>query len=201
MAWTGVKEGIKQVLVTALQNAFTEEFWASLNPETLQIDPAQVVMADYPQQATAWPILRVDVLLSEAHWGNISMSEKDGATADIIGKGTFMCDLYSLWSPGRDRLSDGLTALLLFREAFPGYNVFDQCIKNMAQDGYPMVNLDKGLMTFGTDDEGMGVPWEPNEKIYATSLSVGFTFEWAMSVDNLAEIIKEIDTTVNMERK
>ena len=201
MAWTGVKEGIKQVLVTALQNAFTEEFWASLNPETFQINPAQVVMANYPQQATAWPILRGDVLLSEAHWGNISMSEKDGATADIIGKGTFMCDLYSLWSPGRDRLSDGLTALLLFREAFPGYNVFDQCIKNMAQDGYPMVNLDKGLMTFGTDDEGMGVPWEPNEKIYATSLSVGFTFEWAMNVDNLAEIIKEIDTTVNMERK
>ena len=201
MARTGIKEGIKQVLVTALQNAFTEEFWASLNPETFQINPAQVVMANYPQQATAWPILRVDVLLSEAHWGNISMSEKDGATADIIGKGTFMCDLYSLWSPGRDRLSDGLTALLLFREAFPGYNVFDQCIKNMAQDGYPMVNLDKGLMTFGTDDEGMGVPWEPNEKIYATSLSVGFTFEWAMNVDNLAEIIKEIDTTVNMERK
>lgn len=200
MAWIGVKEGVKKVLLAAFKNAFTEEFWSSLNPSTGQINPKDVVLDSFPNLRTQYPFMRVGVLLSALHWGNISMTEKNGETADVIGKGTFTCQFYALSSQARDKLSDGITSLLLFRSAFPGYNVFDQQLVSMAEEGFPRLNLDKGTLTFGTDEEGTGVAWEPNVKLYASSLQQGFSFEWAMSVDNLAAIIKEIDTTIQVKR-
>lgn len=195
--FTGVKEGIKRVLVTAFQEAFTQDFWNSLNPQVSYINPKDIVLGTFPDVQTIWPFFRVDVLINEAHWDNISITQK---TAGLIGKGTFSTDIYALNSLGRDRLSDGLVTLLLSRQAYPGYNNFDSTLYQMAEEGYPRLELNRGDITFGTDDEGQGVPWEPNEKIYATTLSVGFNFAFAVPVDNLSQIIREIQTTVHMER-
>lgn len=198
--WMGLKEGIKTVLVKSLQTAFTDDFWTSLTPQMNQIDPKKVVMDHYPDVKQGWPLVRVGVNVSESHWGNISMPNRSGEVAQVLGKGTFSVDLFSLWAPGRDRLSDGMTALMLLREAYPGNNVFDSTLTSLASQGYPLVSLDKGTLSFGADAEGTGLEWEPDQKVYSATLSQGFVFEWAMAVESLGEIIREIDTTVKMRR-
>ena len=197
--WIGVKEGIKLVLVDSLREAFTNSFWAGLNPNVAEVNPKTVVLDHYPEVRQEWPLVRVGVQISSSHWGNISMAQRNGDVAEILGKGTFSVDMFALSPQGRDRLSDAMTALMLLREAYPGENVFDQRLKGMADAGYPLINLDKGTLSFGADAEGTGLEWEPNEKVYSSSLSAGFVFEWAMPIANLGRIIREVDTTVHME--
>lgn len=201
MSWIGVKEGIKTELVTAFQQSFTQAFWNSLNPSMGQINPEDVVMASYPDVQTVYPFLRVEVLINAAHWDNIGMmgGENKADVAGILGKGTFSTDIYALSAEARDKLSDGLLALLLAREGYPGYNVFDNLLGQMAEQGYPRLFLNKGTLTLGTDDEGQGVPWEPDKKIYATTLTVGFDFAFSMPIEGLSDIIREIDTQVHMQ--
>ena len=201
MSWIGVKEGIKTELVTAFQQSFTQAFWNSLNPSMGQINPEDVVMASYPDVQTVYPFLRVEVLINAAHWDNIGMmgGENKADVAGILGKGTFSTDIYALSAEARDKLSDGLLALLLAREGYPGYNVFDNLLGQMAEQGYPRLFLYKGTLTLGTDDEGQGVPWEPDKKIYATTLTVGFDFAFSMPIEGLSDIIREIDTQVHMQ--
>ena len=198
--WIGVKEGIKLSLVSALREAFTDSFWTTLNPRIGMIDPKTVVLDHYPDIRQSWPLVRVGVQVSSSHWGNISMAEQSGQMAQVLGKGTVSIDVFDLSPQGRDRLSDAMTALMLLREAYPGENVFDEKLLAMAEEGYPIVNLDKGTLSFGADAEGTGLEWEPNQKVYSASLSSGFVFEWAMPIEGLGQIIREIDTTVRMKR-
>lgn len=183
-----LKKGIKDVLAYAFQTSFQSDFWASLSPEMGQILPHTVVLKEYPKQAfNSFPFIKLSVSLDNAVWTSINSNQNSSVERAIAGEGSCLVDMWALTSPNRDALFDSLTVLLMLRQN-TGADLFDEALNDAwVNKGYPRINPDYGKVNLGTDDDGMGLPWAPNEPLFTSSVSFDFTFiqSWGGLSENL----------------
>jgi hypothetical protein len=194
-------EGVKTVLVTAFQQAFTDEFWHSFNPSAKQINPEQIVLREYPTDKITFPMVRVGVQFDDLYWDNISQANVNQTPSEQNAKidGNVILDCYALSPEARDKLVDAFLTLMTWRKLnIP--NAFDTSIVNqtIGNPKLPLVKLEMGNIEIGALDDDEDLPWAPNGgRIYMGSLAVGFIATSGFIPEEGENIIKTITTTVN----
>ena len=181
-----LKKGIKETLAAAFQNSFKSSFWTSLSPQMGQIVPNTVVLEEYPQEAyNHFPFIKLSVNISSAVWTSINANSGSGLERAFAGEGSCLVDMWALYAPQRDALFDALTVLLLLREN-TGADVFDQTLNDAwTSKGYPRLTPKYGSVDLGSDDDGMGLPWAPQQSLFTSS--VRFDFGYIQSFGGLSE--------------
>lgn len=193
-------EGVKKVLVGAFQQAFTDEFWHSLNPSIGQIAPSDIVLAEYPTQKMTFPMVRVGVQFNDLYWDNISQANTENAAEqNALIEGTVILDCYALSAQARDRLVDAFLTLMAWRKLnLP--NAFDDFIVKTAAKNpdMPLVKLEMGHIEIGALDDEEDLPWAENGgRIYMGSLAIRFAATTGYLPTNSQDVIKTISTVIN----
>lgn len=193
-------EGVKTVLVTAFQQAFTEEFWHSFNPSAKQINPAQIVLREYPTDKITFPMVRVGVQFDDLYCDNISQASTTAVSEQNAKiEGNVILDCYALSPEARDKLVDAFLTLMTWRKLkIP--NAFDTSIVNqtIGNPKLPLVKLEMGHIEIGALDDDEDLPWAPNGgRIYMGSLAISFIATSGFVPEEGENIIKTITTTVN----
>ena len=194
----GVKEGTRTVVIQALQNALTNDFWNSLSPQEQYVDPATIVVSDYPVERTRFPFVHLhldltDPKIFDINHGTLNLSGENAHSAGC--KANIRLDIYALNPLQRDRLADAYTSLFMFRDLCPSNNMFDQTLKTMAQQNpyIPLVQVEQHTVTFNMDDDGETAPWSNQQYIYATSLSIQAKVYWNFTATDTVNLITQIN--------
>lgn len=194
-----ILQGTKIVLVNAFQQAMTDQFWKTINGSTEQINPADIVLKEYPTDKIKFPFARVSVDFDVMQWDNISPNAyaDNGQPAMITGVCTI--DMYALSAEGRDAMADGFLSLLAWRTLAP-QNVFDQYCENSAKQNndLPLVKLQKGNIKIGTFDDAEDLMWDTGKHIYTMDLSVPFIATQTFTPTYFVNTVKGVTVTGNL---
>ena len=194
-----VKKGIKETITTGIQKCLASSYWRSVSSEMSKLNSQTAVLQEYPTQATChYPFVRTNISVKNAQWLSFSPADPNSIKA-FKGTGQCILEIYSLYAPLRDLLSDSLLMLFLLRQGTL-YNLLDQYFYQQANNGYPLIYPNYGNVQMGNDEDGKGLVWSPNKHVYATSLSFDFSYVQTFESQLNGDLIKAIKTNFNLKQ-
>ena len=198
-SYTGLRQATRTAVRTALVQGLSNEFWLSLDPAMKQLDPEQVVVSKYPQQAVSYPIVHVDLTFGPTKWAGLSAAPQNWSPTQgerlLVADATVGVEVYALSAIQRDRLADALETLvtcsdMLDASAFRAALTTDKvCVQPMAST----------LQNQG-DVESSDVPWMwKDHPCFMTGFSFDTKVSYLFDVQQALTLVKHVETTPTLE--